>query len=133
MELLLQGITQQIIRAFYKVYNELGYGFLEKVYQNALYFELKAQGFDCKVQQKIDVYYLKHKVGEYYADIIVDNIIILELKATDFLCSNHEYQLINYLKATNIEVGLLLNFGQKPEYKRKIFMNKNKIRNKYEE
>jgi GxxExxY protein len=129
MELLHEDLTRRIIKAFYKVYNQLGYGFLEKVYQNALYYELKAQGFDCKAQYKIDVYYLNKRVGEYFADIIVNDRVILELKAAESLCEAHECQLQNYLRATNIEVGLLLNFGEKPECKRKIFMNKNKLHN----
>jgi GxxExxY protein len=129
MELLHKDLTGRIIKAFYKVYNQLGYGFLEKVYQNALYFELKNQGFDCKTQYKIDVYYLDRRVGEYFADIIVDDKIILELKAAESLCEAHECQLQNYLRATNMEVGFLFNFGEKPECKRKIFMNNKKIHN----
>jgi GxxExxY protein len=123
MELLYESLTRGIIKAFYKVYNQLGHGFLEKVYQNALYYELKTQGYDCKAQYKIDVYYLNKKVGEYFADIIVNDKVILELKAAESLCNAHECQLQNYLRATNIEVGLLFNFGEKPECKRKIFMN----------
>ena len=127
MELLYGDLTRKIINAYYKVYNQLGYGFLEKVYQNAFYYELISQGLDCKAQYKIDVYYFQKKVGEYYADIIVNEKIILELKAAESLCKEHECQLKNYLRATNIEVGLLFNFGKNPEYKRKIFMNENKL------
>lgn len=119
-----QDKTQQIIQAFYKVYNTLGYGFLERVYQNALLIELRKTGFECAPQYPIKVYYEKHQVGEYFADILVDNCIILELKAAEALCEENEFQLINYLKATEIEVGLLLNFGKKPEFKRKVFSNK---------
>ncbi len=126
MSLLHKETTSVIINAFYKVYNTLGYGFLERVYQNALYLELVSQGFDCKAQHKIDVYYMNQKVGEYYADLVIDDCVILELKACDSLCEEHEFQLINYLKATDMEVGLLLNFGRSPEYKRKIFTNTNK-------
>jgi len=129
MDLLHDKTTSVIINAFYKVYNELGYGFLEKVYQNALYLELLSQGLECKAQHQINVYYGNKKVGEYFADLIVDDCVILELKAAESLCEEHEFQLINYLKATDIEVGLLLNFGQKPQYKRKVFTNKNKKRN----
>ncbi|MEM9024420.1 MAG: GxxExxY protein [Bacteroidota bacterium] len=118
-----QDKTQQILKAFYQVYNTLGYGFLEKVYQNALIMELREMGFHCEQQCPIRVYYKSKKVGEYYADIIVDDCIILELKAASALVEAHEYQLINYLKATEIEVGLLLNFGQTPEFKRKVFSN----------
>jgi len=115
--------TKKIIQSFYKVYNTLGYGFLEKVYQNALYIELCNAGFQCQAQYPIQVYYHEQKVGDYYADILVDNNIILELKAAEALCEENEFQLINYLKATDIEIGLLLNFGKKPEFKRKIYSN----------
>lgn len=115
--------TDKIINIFYQIYNELGFGFLERVYQNAMYFELKAQGLQCETEKPIKVYYKNLLVGEYRADIIVENQIILELKASSTLVYENELQLINYLKATNIEVGLLLNFGQKPEFKRKLFTN----------
>lgn len=117
-------ITEKIIKAFYKVYNTLGYGFLEKVYENALFFELRAEALFVEKQRPIKVYYQDQLVGEYYADLIVNNLIIIELKAAENLCEEHEFQLINYLKATDIEVGLLLNFGKKPEFKRKAFSNK---------
>ena len=118
--------TNNILKAFYYVYNKLGYGFLEKVYQNALLIELKKSGFSCESQKPIRVYYEDFLVGDYYADIIVDGCVILELKAAESLCEEHEFQLINYLKATEIEIGLLLNFGKKPEFKRKIFTNDKK-------
>ena len=114
-------ITEKIIKAFYKVYNTLGYGFLEKVYENALFIELQSMGIFVEKQRRIKVFYLEHEVGDYFADLIVDNKVIVELKASEALCEEHEYQLINYLKATEIEVGLLLNFGKRPEFKRKIF------------
>lgn len=123
---LLKDETDAIIKSFYDVYNALGYGFLERVYQNALYMELKEQGFQCETNKAINVYYKEKLVGEYYADIIVNNLIILELKAVESIYYEHELQLINYLKATPIEVGLLLNFGQKPQIRRKIFTNNNK-------
>ncbi|HNB13156.1 MAG: GxxExxY protein [Saprospiraceae bacterium] len=116
-------ITEKIIKAFYKVYNTLGYGFLEKVYENALFIELQSMGIFVEKQRRIKVFYLEHEVGDYFADLIVDNKVIVELKASEALCEEHEYQLINYLKATEIEVGLLLNFGKRPEFKRKIFSN----------
>jgi GxxExxY protein len=127
--ILYQDKTEKIIQAFYKVYNTLGYGFLEKVYQNSLLIELRSMGFHCENQFPIKVYYDKYQVGDYYADIIVDNIIIIENKAAEALCEEHEFQLINYLKATEIEIGLLLNFGKKPEFKRKIFTNDRKKQN----
>jgi len=121
-----QDLTSEIIKRFYIVYNKLGYGFLEKVYEKALKFELENTGFNVERQKPINVYYEAELVGEYFADLLVENKIIIELKAAESLCKNHEFQLINYLKATEIEVGLLLNFGIKPEVKRKIYTNKNK-------
>jgi len=119
-------LSGQILKAFYDVYNELGYGFLERVYQNALFLELKARGFDVVAQKKISVYYKGIEVGDYYADLIVNDTIILELKACDYIVDEFEYQLINYLKSTNCEIGLLLNFGKEPEFIRKVFSNSNK-------
>ena len=119
-------ITEKIIKAFFKVYNTLGYGFLEKVYENALVIELQKMGFNISQQHNIKVYYDMKMVGDYYADIIVDDNIIIELKAAESLKKEHKAQLINYLKATNKEVGLLLNFGKTPEFKRAIFTNDRK-------
>lgn len=116
-------LTGLILKLFYEVYNELGHGFLEKVYQNALYTELKKNGFEVESQKQIKVYYKNVEVGEYYADLIVNDKVILELKATESITEAHEFQLLNYLKSTNIEVGLLLNFGKKPEFCRKVFQN----------
>jgi GxxExxY protein len=121
-----KDVTDKIIQAFYCVYNELGFGFLENVYQNALYFELLNSGFKVESQKAIDVYYKTQLVGKYKADLLVNDLIILELKAVDYLVEEHELQLINYLKATDKEVGLLLNFGTKPEIRRKIFDNDRK-------
>ena len=126
MELQHKDITDKIIKAFYKVYNELGFGFLEKVYENALFFELIAMGLYCEKQKPIKVFYNGKIVGEYFADIIVNGCVIVELKAAETLVEEHELQLINYLKATEIEVGLLLNFGKKPQFKRKLFTNDRK-------
>lgn len=122
---LYQDLTEKIIRCFYNVYNELGYGFLEKVYENALMLELKKNGLHAENQFPIKVYYQESEVGSYYADVMVENKIILELKAGEMeeTILNHELQLTNYLKATNYEVGLLLLFGIKPQVKRKIFTN----------
>jgi len=119
-------ITDKIIKAFYKVNNTLGYGFLEKVYENAMVIELSKMGVLVQNQNNIKVFYEGKEVGDYYADLLVENKVIVELKAADAICEDHEAQLINYLRATNIEVGLLLNFGKKAEFKRKIFSNKNK-------
>jgi GxxExxY protein len=131
MELLHKELTDLILKTFYEVYNELGYGFLEKVYHNALYLELKNKGLHVVGQKKVDVFYKGLKVGEYYADIIVEDKVILELKAAEFVVEEFEIQLINYLRGTDCEVGLLLNFGKKPEFKRKIFENNRKLRKNY--
>ena len=117
-------LTEKIIKIFYRVYNSLGYGFLEKVYENAMVIELRKMGCLVEAQKNIKVYYNKEEIGDYYADLLVDDLVIVELKAAENLCEEHECQLINYLKATNKEVGLLLNFGKKAEFKRKVFSNK---------
>ena len=119
-------LTEKIIRIFYRVYNTLGYGFLEKIYENAMMIEFRRGGIPVVAQSSIKVLYKNELVGEYYADILVDNKVIIEIKATRTLALEHEAQLLNYLKATNIEVGLLLNFGPKPQIKRKVFDNHRK-------
>lgn len=119
-------VTGQIIKAFYRVYNTLGYGFAEKVYENALALELRELGFNVVQQAPIKVFYKEQEVGEYFADLIVENCVIIELKAADNFIKAHEAQLLNYLKATKIEVGLLLNFGTSAEYRRKVFGNDRK-------
>ena len=124
--MLYEETTGRIIKAFYKVYNTLGYGFLEKVYEKALAIELSKSGFEVVRQMAIDVYYDGDLVGEYYADLVINKSIILEIKAIEALHPRHTNQLINYLKATEIEVGLLLNFGEKPEVVRKLFTNDRK-------
>ena len=121
---LYEELTSKVIASFYKVYNTLGFGFLEKVYENALMIELRNNGFEVEKQKPINVQYDNKIVGEYFADLIVEDKVILELKAAEALVQEHELQLINYIKATEIEVGLLLNFGKKPEIRRKIFSNK---------
>jgi GxxExxY protein len=124
--LLYKELTDTIIRVYYDVYNELGYGFLEKVYQNAMYLELKHRGFEVQAQKQIKVHYKGVEVGEYYADLIVNNLVILELKASEVLVHENEVQLLNYLRATDKEIGLLLNFGKKAEFRRLIFTNDRK-------
>ena len=126
MELLHKDLTDKILQAFYDVYNELGYGFLEKVYQNSLYLELISRGFKVSAQKQIKVYYKGVEVGEYYADMLVNDLVILELKAADYIVQDFEWQLINYLRGTEIEVGLVLNFGIKPDFRRKVFENERK-------
>ena len=115
-----QDLTSKIIQCAYKVHNTLGFGFLEIIYQNALLIELLKAGLQAEKEKKIQVYYEAQLVGDYMADIIVENKVILELKSVKDLHPAHEAQVINYLKATGIEVGLLTNFGQTVEIKRKI-------------
>lgn len=115
--------TEQIIGCFFQVYNDLGYGFLEKVYENALSHTLKKQGFDVQQQKPISVWYDDTLVGEYFTDLLVNDQIIIELKAVNEIGIAHEAQLVNYLKATECEVGLILNFGPKAEFKRKVKTN----------
>lgn len=124
--LLHEELTEKILGCFFAVYRKLGYGFLEKVYENAMMIELTDTGFQASAQKSIEVFYEDQLVGNYFADIIVEDKIIVELKAVSALQEEHEAQLLNYLKATNIEVGLLLNFGVKPEFRRKIFTNARK-------
>lgn len=119
-----EEVTEKIIGAFYKVYNTLGYGFLERVYENALALELRKLGLQVETQRNICVYYDGEIVGEYYADLFIEGTVIVEIKAAEFLREEHEAQLTNYLRATDAEVGLLLNFGKTPEFKRKIFENR---------
>ena len=128
MHLLNNKLTSLILKTYYEIYNELGYGFLEKVYQNALLIELKNKGLEVTPNKKIKVYYKGENVGDYYADIIVNDTVILELKAAEYIIDQFENQLLNYLKGTDCEVGLLLNFGKKPEFRRKIYENKRKNR-----
>ena len=116
-------LTEDIIKIFYKVYNTLGYGFLEKIYENSMMIEFRKAGIPAEAQSPIKVIYEGEIVGEHAADIIVDQKVIIELKAAKNLMADHHAQLLNYLKATDIEVGLLLNFGPKPEISRKVFDN----------
>ena len=119
-------LTDEILHAFYQFHYKLGFGFLEKVYKNALFLELIELGLKCETEKPINVYYKEKVVGVFYADIVVEDKVILELKAVENICKEHEYQLINYLKACNLEVGLLLNFGKKAELKRIIYTNDRK-------
>ncbi len=107
-----EKITEKIIQSYYKVYNILGYGFLEKVYENAMALELRKAGMRVNQQDNIKVFYETEEVGDYYADLLVESLVIVEIKAAKALSEEHEAQLTNYLKGTDIEVGLLLNFGK---------------------
>ena len=102
-------VTGEVIKAFYRIYNTLGYGFLEKVYENALAIELKKQELSVVQQAPIEVYYNGQSVGEYYADLLVERKVIVELEVAETFTDEHHAQLLNYLKVTGIQVGLLLN------------------------
>ena len=121
-------ITDQILRVFYDVYNELGHGFLESVYHRSLVLALQSVGLNVCSRVVIPVWFRGSQVGHFEADILVEGCVLLELKAARMLESSHRAQLLNYLRATDVEVGLLLNFGEKPEFKRLIFDNRKKIR-----
>jgi GxxExxY protein len=127
IELKHKDITDKILHAFFKiVYPQLGYGFLEKVYENALEITLQAMGIKVRQQEKIGVYFQNHIIGEYFADLLVEEAVIVEIKAVNKLTIEHEAQLLNYLRATPYEVGLLINFGPKPDFRRKVFDNSRK-------
>ena len=126
MALIHGELTDQIINAFYAVYNSLGWGFLERVYENALAYELNKRGFAVQQQRRIDVFYEGVVVGEYYSDLVVDDKVILELKAAEAISNAHLAQITNYLQATIFEVGLVLNFGPKPTFQRRFYSNVNK-------
>jgi GxxExxY protein len=121
-----KDITEKIIKGFYEVYNELGHGFLESVYEEALYIVLKEYGLQVDKQKEVTVYFRGHEVGVFRADLVVNDCVIVEIKAVSILHPKHEAQTINYLKATRIEVGLLLNFGEKAEFRRYAYDNKRK-------
>jgi len=118
--------TDLLIKAFFQVYNTLGHGFLEKVYENAMIIEAGKLGLNIAKQVPIQVIYGGSAVGEYCADLVADQKVIVELKVARKLAPGHEAQLMNYLKATPYEVGLLLNFGERPEFSRRIMDNNRK-------
>ncbi|HLF87353.1 MAG TPA: GxxExxY protein [Anaerolineales bacterium] len=120
-------LTDKIIAVFWEVLRELGYGFSEVVYENALVIALKSAGFKVDQQMKIEVFFRGYKVGEFFADIVVNDLVILELKAVQEILLEHEAQLLNYLKATTYEVGLILNFGSsRKKIKRLVYDNDKK-------
>jgi len=119
-------ITDPLIGAFFRVYNTLGHGFLEKVYENAMVIEATKLGLKVVQQMPIGVVYDNRVIGEYFADLAVNNKVIVELKVAGALGKEHEAQLMNYLKATPFEIGLLLNFGVKPEFLRRVMDNSRK-------
>lgn len=114
-------LTAKIIGCFYKVYNKLGFGFLEKIYENALAYEFEEVGLNFDKQASISVLYEGRVMGEYFADFIVEDKVVVEIKADKYLGEDVEKQLLNYLRATGLEVGLVLGFGKEAEVKRKVF------------
>lgn len=122
-----EELTGQIIKCYYKVYNTLGHGFLERIYHNSMIIELVSQGLRVETEKPIAVFYQGRVVGTFVADIVVEDRVVVELKANERLIEAHEAQLVNYLRATEIEIGLLFNFGKTAEFKRKVFSNKNKV------
>ena len=119
-------ITRTVIGVFFEVYNDLGYGFLESVYQKSLGLALEAVGLKVSHRVDISVWFRGAEVGHFQGDMLVENCVLLELKAASTITNAHQAQLLNYLRATGIEVGLLLNFGIKPEFKRLLFDNARK-------
>ena len=126
MELQHRDLTDKIIGLFYDVYNELGHGFLESVYEHSLLIALSSAGTRVECQVPICVWFRGHLVGEFRADLVVEKKVLLELKAVRTIDEAHEKQLLNYLRATEIEVGLLLNFGVKPQFRRLVYENERK-------
>lgn len=121
-----KDLTDAVISCFYAVYNSLGYGFLEKVYENALLIEFRKRAIKAQAQYPVPVHYDGKLVGEYIANMLIEDAVIVEIKATRSIIPEHEAQLLNYLRGTDKEVGLLLNFGPSPQVKRKAFDNINK-------
>jgi GxxExxY protein len=119
-------LSGKILNTFFHVYNTLGHGFLEKVYENAMAIEFKKRNIGVEQQKRIEVWYEECKVGDYFADLSVEKCVVLELKAAETIAPEHEAQLINYLKATDIELGFVLNFGPKPQFIRRILTNDRK-------
>lgn len=119
-------ITQKILGVFYEVYNELGHGFLESVYESSLEIALNSAGLVVRRQIDVPVWFRKHNVGDSSADMLVNQCVLIELKGVRTLDSAHQAQLLHYLRATDIEVGLLLNFGLRPEFKRLVYDNDRK-------
>ena len=119
-------VTEKIIGIFYEVYKELGYGFLECVYEESLLIALHRAGLAANCQIPLPVWFRGHKVGEFRADVLVENCVLLELKAARSLDPAHEAQLLHYLKSTGVEIGMLLNFGTRPQFRRLIFDNDRK-------
>jgi len=126
-KLLHADLTEKVIGIFYDVYNDLGYGFLESVYENGLSWALSEAGLSVARQKLIDVWYRGTKIGDFRADMIVNDVLLLELKTANGMDHSFEKQAQNYLKATELEVALILNFGPSPQFRRLVFTNKRKV------
>jgi len=120
------GLTELVIGVFYEVYRELGQGFLEKIYEEAMLIALRAKGLEVRQQVQVPVWFRGIKIGAYEADLVVSGILLLELKACRALDSSHEAQVLNYLRSTELEIGLLMNFGPRPQVRRFVFQNDRK-------
>ena len=129
-DLLHRELSQKIIGVFYDVYNELGHGFLESVYEKSFEIALNAQGLRVNRKIEIPVWFRGHRVGDFSADVLVEGCVLLELKAVRTLDSAHEAQLLNYLRASELKLGFLFNFGIKPAFKRLVFSNDRKTTGK---
>jgi GxxExxY protein len=121
-----EQLTENIIGVFYDVYNELGYGFLESVYEESLVIALREAALEVKRQVPVPVWFRQHNVGEFRADLLVEDTVMLELKSARVLEPSHEAQLLHYLRSTDVEIGLLLNFGVRPQFRRLLFDNERK-------
>jgi GxxExxY protein len=119
-------LTDKILGVYYQVYNELGYGFLESVYEAAMRIALQAAGLTVVTQVSVPVWFRGQQIGDFRADILINGLVLVELKAARTIDGTHEAQLLNYLRATSIEVGLILNFGAKPQFRRLAFANDRK-------
>lgn len=120
------ALTEKVLKIFYQVYNELGFGFLEAVYENAMVIALTEAGIRVVQQVPIPVYFRGRQVGDFRCDLLVEDKVILELKAVKAIAPEHHAQALHYLRATEVEVALILNFGEKPDFKRLVFDNERK-------
>ena len=119
-------LSDKIIKVFYEIHNELGYGFSERVYQKAFGIALRQIGLKVEEQLPIKIYFRGQEIGEYFSDMVVNDVILIELKAVGQIVEEHEAQLLNYLKSTKIEVGYVMNFGKSAVFKRKVLDNERK-------
>ena len=121
-----EELTQKVIAVFFEVYNELGHGFLESICQTAMVMALRQAGLTVEQEVPFQVWFRGVRIGRFEADIVVNRVVLIEIKSASALHPWNEAQLLNYLRVSSIEVGLLMNFGPKPEYRRRIFTNDRK-------